>query len=294
MFTKSIYRLSGISYLLFSLLAILQSPAAAGVSLVIDQDGYLGLSNEAPLRGYRTDEELLSEYRGIAAPCLGEVKPDDPLGQSPDFCPDGAKLSRYVARNILLARRLKGGAPGLSPLHEEEVAAFLTYVMAAYESINSALWNSRLPEDPYNLVTMRLILSAMNKLPDYKGGAIRADFYVGQAALTEATLEKRLGTYIAHMESGRSYAPKGFWSTSWVDSGHNQVADPACTALTLEIDSITGKSLAPIMNENMDREIIFLPGARFVVENISGRQPKPVTPCNPLGYGYTVKLRELP
>jgi len=261
--------LSGILYLGF-----FAARAGAEVKPVIGPDGLLALSDGAPLSSYQSDPGLISRYPAY---------PDNRIEMD--------EMTGYIAS----ARKIRRRVPRLQALSVEEIAAYKGYSNGDFTDINGSLWSGRLPEREYLRATIMLLLSGMNKLPDYKGRVIRADFYLSKSGPpTAETLELRMEKYRSLKAEDKPLVIRAFWSASRPGKNYTLDTIGTCTALTLEIDSLTAKDVAIISTIKKEQEALFRPGTKFKVLSVGIPRSMPVTGCNALGYGYTVKLQELP
>jgi hypothetical protein len=285
--------------LAFSVLAAHTAIASAGIRPVIDAAGYLALSNGAPLSGYQADEALLRRFRTIAEPCVKELPQEGYISDPGSFCPNGPKLAREAAL-LLNNSRVFENVPELNGMLPEEIAGYFNYYGSGdhgFVAINSSLWNKKLPEDRYARDMMMLLLSGINRLPDYRGKAVHVDFALSAlqgGTLTAKKLEARMNTYREPLKRGEPYIPMGFWSSSWVDATHTGTIDNECNALIVSIESLTGKNTYVLMRNPIEREVLFRPATKFEILSVSGKIRVPKTSCNKLGYGYKVAIRELP
>ncbi|MDD2774273.1 MAG: hypothetical protein PHP45_11340 [Elusimicrobiales bacterium] len=287
---------AGVLFRCLVVLAICAAVAAAEATPVINSGGYLALSDGTPLGDYRSDEALLKRYHDLSDPCIKEVERDETAAMQSAACRQITALA--LAKLDIKARKMKAERPALRDIPTEELAGVARYVGHGYKSTNSSLWNGVLPSLANTRDMMMLMLSAMNRLPDYKGGAVRADFYLATETVDvpdREDIERRAETYRSALRRGSPFIPRSFWSASWVDSAHYAPANKECTALTLEIESRTGKNISIMADDpGEEREVLFRPGTKFEVVSVSEPEKFLKTKCNPLGYGYTVRLRELP
>ncbi|MFA5161269.1 MAG: ADP-ribosyltransferase [Elusimicrobiales bacterium] len=217
------------------LYAVLLAAAARAQELVINAQGCLALSNGAPLSGYQAGEADFGPWR------------------------DSPAREQAVARQAM--------NPALRIMLPEELAAVMAYTGSIYKYINSPLWHGRLPDSPGEISTIKLLLSGINKLPDYKGGVIRADFYkLASGGNSDcATVERRAGEYRAAMAQRRPFITRGFLSASRVTNQATRRQIISESDIVLKIHALTAKSLEGISIMRNEDEVLFRPGSRFAV-----------------------------
>jgi len=260
--------------------------SAAEVKPVIGPDGLLALSDGAPLSSYQAGAELPARYRAAGGTCLSERLRGAPA------VPCADKAEADITNMYMSARDIRKLKPTLRPLLTEEVAGLLSYTTDLFKRINGGLWRGRLPENASDLDLMMLLLSGVNRLPDHKGRVLRADFFLKSPSKEE--LEVRLASYRNRLNGPEPFVISGFWSSSLGTIAGGRSSDGKDTALILEIASLTGKNISAASAFGKEQEILFRPGTRFEVLDITGPQAVPRNKLNELGVQYAVKLREIP
>jgi len=225
-------------FLFLCLLSILAAPgSAAGAAELTIRDGRLGLSDGAPLSGYQADAAVIERWRS-----------------SP---------------SVPFALKLREKYPAWRALAPEEIVGIMAYVGSGYEAINSQLWNGTLPQSLDDLDTVKLMLSGLNKLPDYECGAIRTDFYAANNAQKPdpAAVAKRAALYTAAFEQHKPFLLRAFWSASRVSTQAARRRILSRYDILLKIHSLTGKSIDAVSHTQApdEEEVLFRPGTRFEV-----------------------------
>ena len=198
-------------------------------------------------------------------------------------------------------RNLKKTHPSLKEsLELSELIAIANYSAWGYQWINRALWKGDWGEQAASgELEVKTLLSALNKLPDFKAMVYRSEFspnrvepgsdLLGLAKKRFDTLEVA-GPGVSDARS--KIAVKAFWSST---KGIGQSARETYlenAALLFKIRSSTGRDITELSDgREHEEEVMFLPGSEFLVrkKEIVKRTP---TQDYPYAVQYVVELEE--
>ncbi|WP_413290752.1 ADP-ribosyltransferase [Bdellovibrio sp. HCB337] len=182
------------------------------------------------------------------------------------------------------------------PLHklsELELASLVEYSEWGYQNVNTYLWNpkkAQLSAEESKMAEARIlmIVSALNKLPTYKGIVYRGDFISFQSAFKEAHKY-----YDSLPEVGGIHTFLGFTSTTEGKSPASRKEYIENAALSYVIKSKSGRSIKDASTrKNEEEEVLFLPQSKF---RVIKKERVPVEPTDeyPFTERFVIHLEEI-
>lgn len=172
-----------------------------------------------------------------------------------------------------------------SALSKHEVFALFDYIEWGYQTFNRALWSEQ-SNNPLERGEIRLLTSALNKLPSYRGRVYRGEI----DPFVQEDMND-LNDRIASLIPGQPYLFKGFMSTTLAKNAQGK-AYRENRVIVYEVKSKHGKNVAPLSSRLEENEILFRPGTWFQVLDLR-KIPKKRSDRYPLDYQWYVKLEEL-
>ena len=246
-------------------------------AMALHSDGRITMADGAPLSEYRADAATAAAY--IKRSLQDKAKYDE-YGEEAGYTYYGFCET---------ARQLKRQHEELSKCSVAEVASLVWYAEFGYQTSGDLLWAGELPTD----MDFKLQVSALNRLPAFKGRVFRFDFYTEAGGKDfEAKVMKRMAVYQKHLEQKTPFVFRGFLSSTRGEGEQIQEAFEKKGAVILEIKSKGGVSIEKLSSRPYEQEVLFLPGTSFSVDEITV-QPASVSYGNPLGKSYRVRLTEL-
>ncbi|MBF0406281.1 MAG: hypothetical protein HQM10_02920 [Candidatus Riflebacteria bacterium] len=253
--TKTVYLILFLTFLC-SFLVNFNPLFAEGVTVFdIDKDGRIVLADGRPVSAYSVDQRTLKAF-------FDESKSGEPE----------AWVKKLLKKH-----------PGM---YVGEVYAITEYTISAFVDANKACREKTLPASPF----FRVMLSGLNKIPNFKGTVYRTDFFQNEAET--AQVERRISEYRNCMKSGKPFIALSILSTTLARKDTIKNYFELHNAVILEIKCLTGKRIQPFSARPEEEEVLFLPGTRFQVKNITVEEV-PVTFFNPSGKSYRVFMDEL-
>ena len=153
---------SCIAMLLFStLLTALALAEDAAPVMKLHSDGRITLSDGRPLSEYSADAETEAAF--IERSLTDKAKYDD----------YGYEAGYTYYGFCETARRLKQKHEELAQCSVAEVASLVWFAEFGYQTCGDLLWAGELPRD----MDFKLQVSALNRLPAFRGKVYRLDFY---------------------------------------------------------------------------------------------------------------------
>lgn len=141
---------------------------------------------------------------------------------------------------------------GLPELTAEEVAAVRAYTGSTYRTLNSALRGGRYSSDPHLQAYVDAAQHGLAKMPKYKGLSTRG------MTLDDGKLKAMLSTY----RKGAVVEDSAFVSSSYGEraafSGN----------VYMRINGKTGVNISQYSQYQGEREVLFMPGTRFQVDEV--------------------------
>jgi hypothetical protein len=257
---------------------------AAAPKFVMSPAG-LSLSNGAPLDSYRAGPAEQAEMRTEAQTAR-------------------VQLLAY----FLDAKKLRAKNPALKDLSVEEIAAIKDYSDSSYESLNYTLWHRQLPSSVIHLNDLKLLISALNKLPKVVGIVKRSDNFTTPLPSTVPRKDDmRFGSAqvvearIAHLRelnhTGKPLVVPAFWSASKAVGPDLRERLRVESSILMEVESKSAVSVAAFSTRPEEEEVIFKPGTQFDVISVEtveprARQPKAGSDFVAPYIQVRVKLRE--
>lgn len=144
-------------------------------------------------------------------------------------------------------------------LNYPELYAILGYTGSGYEPINAALWQKNSAEIERLSMSIRVLCSALNKLPNYVGEVVRGTTKPGD---------------LEYLNKGDVWSPKSFMSTS-IGSAQLYKKLP----VQIKIYSKSGKRIESFSfydknSSKPESEVLFIPRSNFVIkEKIVTKRP---------------------
>ncbi|UTC27957.1 hypothetical protein [Stenotrophomonas phage A1432] len=141
---------------------------------------------------------------------------------------------------------------GLPELTREEVGAIRAYTGSTYRALNNALRAGKYSSDPFLQAYVEAAQHGMSKMPKFKGATARG------LTLHNDQLKAMLSTY----HKGAIVEDAAFVSSSY----GNQAAFSG--NVYMKIESKTGVNVSRYSQYDTEREVLYMPGTRFRVDNV--------------------------
>lgn len=145
----------------------------------------------------------------------------------------------------------------------DEMIAIHSYSGAGYEALNSPGYFLSTPEaTAWRNKWRKKLISGMEKLPDWKGTAIR------RTGRSQIPLENTLAEYQGYMENSQIIQYDRF--NSYSKTGKFGAGSP----IEYITDSLTAKDISGIARHSNEDEVLFLPSARYIVADVKVKEYK--------------------
>jgi hypothetical protein len=148
------------------------------------------------------------------------------------------------------ARAIQAANSSLAKLTIDEIIAIRAYTSESWAVINAALRGQQSSAQAQTLI--KLMISGLKKLPGFSGRLVRSE----GRAVADALAEYKEGTVIVK---------QAFTSTG---RGAAAAQREGNVALTIIANGKNGRDIATISKHSIENEILFLPGAKFLVEKV--------------------------
>jgi hypothetical protein len=162
------------------------------------------------------------------------------------------------------ARTIQSANASLAKLTIDEIIAIRAYTSESWAIINAALRSQQSSAQAQTLI--KLMISGLKKLPGFSGKVVRSE----ARSVVEALKEYKEGTVIVK---------QAFTSTG---KGAAAAQREGNVALTIIANGKNGRDIAAISKHSLENEVLFLPGAKFLVEKVVR-----------VGNAFLVTLKEL-
>lgn len=252
-----------------SLHPCLQAPGL-GTTIMLSEESFCPL-------GYKADKK----DQGILDKHIQELDRKHKVSARSD---EYAGTSHYTGFMTKYRWAQKAGKP-FAGLTKQEMFSLHEYIEWGHQNFNRALW-SEFSNNELERAEIRLLTSALNRLPSYRGQVFRGEL---DSQVTEDLLE--LDKRISSLIPGQPYFFKGFLGAALPKSkASNPFQDKR--VIVYEIKSKSGKLIAPLASRPGAEEVLFRPGTWFQVVDVK-KIPKARTGAYALDFQWLVQLEEI-
>lgn len=183
----------------------------------------------------------------------------------------------HMLNQMQFFRKMEGKSSSPYQLAEEEQISVFHYTGGAFADVNSVLHKNNFEEISKKSIFIKVLSSALNKLPSFKGTVYRVGNLPGYhrvKILQPGDDPNRINPgRLAQFKIDGVINYKSFMSTSLLNFDGLAKSGWKCSEAEYTIHSKYGREVTSFSNSPQEKEILFVPGSEFKIRKVKVSTP---------------------